>query len=257
MTYTITVANQKGGVAKTTTATSLAGAFTMLGRCVLLIDLDPQADLTVAVGINPKSVRNSIADLLLNSHSLSSTIRETTIPGIDLIPSNADMELAERFLPMRNNHEFILRNLLREAQTSIYDFIVIDCPPALGSITLNALHASNMLIIPTQPEYFSAFALRSMMPAIKRVRSRGNPNLIYRILITMHDKRNRIHNNMREQIRATFGAGLFNTMIDVDTKLRESSLAGLPITHYSPKTRSALQFLMLAEELVQNVQEVA
>lgn len=257
MSYTIAVANQKGGVAKTTTVLSLAGALSMLGKDILLIDLDPQADLTLAVGMNPKSIRDSIADILLNSRNLSGTIRETGIPGIDLIPSNADMELAERFLPIRENYEYILKNVLQDLQPGLYDFIFLDCPPALGSITLNALHAANMLIMPTQPEYFSAYALRNMMPAIKRVRTHGNPSMVYRILITMHDRRNRIHNNMREQIRATFGSGLLQTMIDVDTKLRESSLAGIPVTHYNPRTRSALQYLDLAEELVQHVQAIA
>jgi len=255
--YTIAVANQKGGVAKTTTALSLAGAFTLLGRDILLVDLDPQADLTLAVGINPKSVRDSIADIFLGSRKLTSIIQETTVPGIDIIPSNSDMEMAERFLPIRERHELILKTVLQAAQMGAYDFVILDCPPALGSATLNALHASDMLIIPTQPEYFSAYALRNMMPAIKRVRAHENPTLVYRILITMHDRRNRIHNNMREQIRLTFGTGLLQTVIDVDTKLRESTLAGLPITHYSPKTRSALQYLSLAEELVQHVQAFA
>ena len=257
MSYTIAVANQKGGVAKTTTALSLAGALTVLGRKVLMVDLDPQADLTLAVGVNPKSVNNSIAQVLLNSRDLVGAILETAIPGIDLIPSSPEMELAERFLPIREHHEQILKNTLQAAYLSDYDCIILDCPPALGSLTSNALHAADLLIIPTQPEYFSAYALRNMMPAIKRVRAQGNPNLVYRILITMHDRRNRIHNNMREQIRLTFHAGVMHTVIDVDTKLRESSLAGLPITHFNPRSRSAIQYLALAAELVQYVQETA
>jgi chromosome partitioning protein len=112
-----------------------------------------------------------------------------------------------------------------------------------------------MLIIPTQPEYFSAHALRNMMPAIRRVRSQGNPNLLYRILITMHDKRNRVHRNLSEQYRTTFGVGVLQTVIDTDTKLRESSIAGLPVTHYNLKTRSTLQYQALAQELIQYVQE--
>jgi len=257
MKYTIAVANQKGGVAKTTTALSLAGAFTLLGRDILMLDLDPQADLTLAAGIDPNTIRESIADILLGSRKLPSIIRDTAVPGIDIVPSNSDMELAERFLPIRERHELILKTVLQDSQTGAYDFVILDCPPALGSVTINALHAADMLIIPTQPEYFSAYALRHMMPVIKRVRAHENPTLVYRILITMHDRRNRIHNNMREQIRLTFGGGVLKTVIDVDTKLRESTLAALPITHYNPKTRSALQYLTLAEELVQYVQTFA
>jgi chromosome partitioning protein len=254
--YTIVVANQKGGVAKTTTAVSLGGALALTGKDVLLVDLDAQADLTLALGVTPSRSGGSIADVFFSSANLTTVSRETSIPGMDLVPAGSDMELAERFLPIRPNFEFLLRNAIQtHLPPDFYDYVILDCPPALGAVTLNALNAANMLIIPTQPEYFSAHALRNMMPAVRRVRSQGNPSLLYRILITMHDRRNRVHRNLSEQLRNTFGEGVLNTVIDVDTKLRESSIAGLPVTHYNTRTRSTEQYQALAQELIQYVQE--
>lgn len=255
MAYTIAVANQKGGVAKTTTVVSLGGALAKSGMDVLLIDLDAQADLTLAMGFNPHETHGSIADVLLNSGNILHITHETDIPGLDIIPSNDEMELAEQFLPIRNNYENVLNNALtRQLPPNVYDVIILDCPPALGSVTYNALNAANLLIIPTQPEYFSAHALRNMLAAIRHIRKSNNSTLEYRILITMRDRRNRIHRNFSEHIQTTFKNGLFGTVIDVDTKLRESSVAGLPITHYTTKTRSAIQYQSLAQELTRNVQ---
>lgn len=258
MSYILAIANQKGGVAKTTTAISLGGALVKAGNQVLLIDLDAQADLTLAMGLNPREIRGSIADVLLNSGNLAGLCRETVIPGLDIIPSNAEMDLAEQFLSVRTNHEFILRNaLLAQMPTQVYDYVILDCPPALGTVTYNALFAAHLLIIPSQPEYFSAYALKSMLAAVQRVRSQGNPTLQYRILITMQDLRNRVHRNFSEELRSAFKHNILHTVIEIDTKLRESSIVGLPITHYLTRTRSALQYQALAEELSQNVQEVA
>ena len=153
MTRIIAISNEKGGVAKTTTAVSLGGALVEMGREILLVDLDPQANLSLALGITPQNVRRSIADILLNSAAPLSISRETSIPGLDLIPSNSEMGMAERFLPIRQNYKFVLR----EALSSIhhYDSIILDCPPSLGVITINALVAADLLIIPTHAEYFS------------------------------------------------------------------------------------------------------
>lgn len=256
MTRILAVVNQKGGVAKTTTVVSLGGALANLGKDVLLVDLDPQADLTLGLGVNPTQVRGTIADVLLNSGSLLAARRETIIPGLDLVPSNSEMELAERFLPIRHQHEFILRSTLQnQLPSGTYDYVLLDCPPSLGAVTTNAMCAAHMVIVPTQPEYFSAHALRNVIMMIRKLRSQSNPSLLFRVLITLHDRRNRIHRTLSEQLRGSFGDAVFQTVIDLDTKLRESSLAGMPITHYINKTRGSLQYQALAEEILQHVQE--
>lgn len=257
--FVIAVANQKGGVAKTTTVASLGGALVQLQQEVLLIDLDSQANLTIALGKDPSRVRGSITEVFFNSASLLSVSRESEIPGLDLVPANSGMELAERFLPSRKNFETILAKALEEIVLSrpIYHYILIDCPPYMGAVTLNALAAADLLIIPTQPEYFSAYALRSMMASIQKVRSQNNPDLMYRILITMLDSRNRIHNEVEQQIRTTFAEGVFKTEIKTDTKLRESAVVGTPITHLHQRSRSALQYKDLAQELLVYVRSLS
>lgn len=253
MAYVIAVANQKGGVAKTTSVVSLGGALAQLGKEVLLIDMDAQANLTLAMGFDPSHLRLAVADVLLNSATVLSASRETAVPGLDLLPSNSDMDLAERFLSVRQNYETILQDALRGIVA--YDIVLIDCPPAMGCVTINALVAADLLVIPTQPEYFSAHALRAMMRAIRRVRNLHNPNLEFRVLITMQDRRNRIHRDLSDQIRSTFNASVLETVIETDTRLRESSVAGLPITYYRNHTRSAQQYIALAQELNQYVEE--
>ncbi|MCH7662433.1 MAG: ParA family protein [Chloroflexi bacterium] len=254
MTYRIAISNEKGGVAKTTSAVSLAGALAEQNKQILLIDLDPQANLTLALGIKPKQVKRSIARVVLNSDKPASVVCDTAIDGIDLIPSSPEMGLAERFLPIRQNYHTVLRNALFGFVA--YDYIIYDCPPALGAITTNALTAADLLIIPTQPEYFSAYALKKMMAAVRQVRANGNPSLIYRVFVTMMDGRNRTHRALLEQLKATFNDGLLNTVIEVDTKLRESSIVGLPITSYFPESRSANQYRELAQELIEDVEQI-
>lgn len=285
----IAIANEKGGVAKTTTSISLGGALVEAGFDVLLVDLDTQANMSLGLGVDPTKVRRSIADVLLSSVSISSVSRETEFKGLDLVPASPEMGIAERFLPVRQNYEFILKNALD--QVRFYDFVILDCPPSLGAVTLNALTAGQRVIAPTQPEYFSAYGLRSVIGLIRKVRGLSvpidptqsdqnntfnesrtdlehnhsvngkaggtNPELVYHILITMMDRRNRIHRTLLEQLKTTFGEGLFNTVIEVDTKLRESTVAGQPINFYYPKTRSANQYRELAQEIIQYAKEKA
>lgn len=256
MSTIIAIANQKGGVAKTTTAVGLCGALVLEGYEVLAIDLDAQANLSIALGINPLQVRRSVADIFVNTEKLGSLIQTTNLPGLDIIPANKDMELSERFVPLRQNHELILRQQLSLSEiSSAYDFIVLDCPPYLGAITTNALAASHLLIIPTQAEYFSLNALRNMIAQVKTIRQTFNPTLSYRILITLRDLRNRIHRTMSEQLLSTFPEGVLNTAIDLDTKLRESVMVGLPVTHCYPKSRAALQYRSLATEILEYVRQ--
>jgi chromosome partitioning protein len=294
----IAIANEKGGVAKTTTAISLGGALVEQGKEVLLVDLDAQANLTLGLGIASAKLRRSIADVFISSASLLSVSRESGIKGLDIVPSSASMGMSERILPMRNGHENVLKTAL-DSVTS-YDYIILDCPPSLGAVTLNALIAAHRVITPTQPEYFSVYGLRSIMNLIKKVRGAEaqpkdssnpmvpnpphansgeseditqimppratapksqlqgtNPNMSYHILITMMDRRNRIHKTLKEQLKQTFPDNLFETVIEIDTKLRESTVMGQPISLYSPRTRGAIQYQALAEEIQKYAQEKA
>jgi chromosome partitioning protein len=251
MSNVIVVASEKGGVAKTTTALSLGGALVETGQEVLMIDLDPQASLTLSLGIPPHTVRRSVADVLINSVSPVSVSRETIIPGLDLVPSNSEMELAERFLPVRRDYKNILRDIIRDIQ--LYDTIIIDCPPSLGAVTSNAIVAADLLCIPTIPEYLSVYALRNLLNLIRSIREKNNPKLKYRILVTMLDQRINSHLALNKQIRSTFKEAVFKTIIQVDTRLRDAAIAGYPITHFASKSRSAEQYRALVQELGQYV----
>ena len=254
MTYTIAMSNEKGGVAKTTSTLSLGAALAELNYRVLLVDLDPQANLSLALGLETGESHLTSASVLIENASLRAAIRKTDIVNLELIPSSFRIENAEQFLPMRTHYLTTLRNAFEVDQLS-YDFVLLDCPPALGAITLNALSAADLLIIPTQAEYFSAYALRNMMGTIRRIRQEVNPRLAYRILVTLLDRRNRTHRNIFEQLQATFGQGVFTTVIEIDTKLRESPIAGIPITQYKPNSRGSQQYRVLAQELIEYAKE--
>jgi chromosome partitioning protein len=255
MAYIITISNEKGGVAKTTSTLSLGAALAEASQKILLIDLDPQANLSLALGFEPAKMERTSSNILLENTSLLEARLETNIPGVDLIPANPSLEQAEQVLPIYLNYTTRLKNAIEAANLLNYQFVLIDCPPSLGAITVNALTAADLLIIPTQAEYFSAYALRDMMTIIRQIRSEDNPKLAYRVLVTLLDQRNRAHRDIREQLERTFGVGLFKTVIEIDTKLRESPILGLPITQYKPNSRGALQYRGLAEELIQYVQQ--
>lgn len=254
MTYYISMANEKGGVAKTTSTISLGAALVESGSKVLLVDLDPQSNMTLALGIDPEKNTHSIINALLENNEVTSIIRQTGVTGLHIAPANHELGFAERFLPTRPGYETLIRKGLRPLKLD-YDFVLFDCPPFLGAVTLCALTASDLLLIPTQAEYFSIYAIRNMNSLIRRVRSQSNPQLMYRILLTMYDRRNRIHRTLYEQLSNTFGKGVLSTVIETDTKLRESPIVGMPIIYHSPKSRAAIQYRSLAQEIKQYAQE--
>jgi chromosome partitioning protein len=254
MGYHIAIANEKGGVAKTTSTISIGAVFAQEDHKTLLVDLDPQANLSLALGLEPGKIQKSSASLFLEALPPQTLIRNTSFGGLDIIPSNSETSLAERYLPGRPGYESILKKNLDGIPLD-YEFILIDCPPFLGAVTLNALVAANLLIIPTQAEFFSIYALKNLMNLVRRVRNQNNPLLTYRLLLTMVDKRNRTHRSMSEQLRSSFNSGVIQTVIEVDTKLRESPIAGVPIINYAPKTRSSLQYRALAQEILDYVKE--
>ncbi len=240
--------NPKGGVAKTTSTSAVGGALAERGQRVLMVDLDPQANLSLALGVNPHASQRTIADLLLHAEPPEEVILNTRIPEMDLIPANQALVWAERYLPGRPQYQTLLAHRL--AALEGYDAVLIDTSPTLGSLTTLALAAAHLAIIPTQAEYFSAYALRHILGLIRQVRASVNPTLAYRVLITMFRRRNRAHRIIRARLEATFGEGLCHTVIETDTKLREAAIAGTPVTHFAPKTRAAEQYRALAQELL-------
>jgi len=249
MTKVIAISNQKGGVAKTTTCLSLGAALAEVGQSVLLLDLDPQANLTLSMGFQPEKLHRAIGDVLLGNTSLLSASRESTVFELDLVPANPRLALIDKLLYGQKGYEFKLKNRLQAMDSALYDFILIDCPPAFSTLTLNALTAADLLLIPVQCEYYAAHALKQTTGLAKLVQKKTNPNLIYKVLVTMYDRRNKISRVVLEQLQNDLGHLLFDTMIEVDTKLRESPAFSQPITVYAPKTRGARQYRTLAQEL--------
>jgi len=254
----IAVGSQKGGVSKTTTTLSLGACLaednSQPGHSVLLIDLDPQANLTMALGVNPGGLRRMIGDALLEQSSLLAISRESAVPRLDLVPANQGLLVLDKVLFGRPGFEYRLRQQLGGPIRQQYDVIILDCPPAFGTLTMNALTASDLLLIPVPCDYFSARSLQQFLELVDLVQHNTNPALRFRILITMFDKRNRISHIVQDQVRRKYGSLVFNTIISIDTKLRESPVIGQPITQYAPNSRSAQEYRALATELTQDEQ---
>ncbi|MFW6135625.1 MAG: ParA family protein [Chloroflexota bacterium] len=250
MTKVVAVANTKGGVAKTTTCLSLGGALAEQGYLVLLIDLDPQAHLTSSLGIRPDRLRRTVADVLLGQASLAAISHETPVFGLDLAPANHELLIIDKLLYKHPGYERRLNTDIEGMARKLYDVILMDCPPTFGTVTINALTAADLLIIPLQCEHYAVQSLTRMLDMVRVTRRKTNPRLSYRLLVTMYDMRNRIHPTILKYLRDRFSAALFDSKVQVDTKLRESPAFSKPVTAYAPNTRAARQYRALAQELI-------
>ena len=250
MAYIISLSNGKGGVAKTTTSIALGGSLSKLGYHVLLIDLDPNANLTLGFGSIPEKPIDYSQDLFLSSRSHPIQPVKTGYRNLDLLPSNGYMSLLDKKSSAPDLSMGILRRSLQALPPGSYDFILIDCPATMGFITINALAAADLLIIPTQSEFFSAYALQTMFSVVVGIRKKYNPKLKYRILVTQLDLHLRDHNNILNQLQKHLGESLYNTRIFADPLLRESQIQGIPIPFSMPNSTCALQYRRLAQEIV-------
>jgi chromosome partitioning protein len=228
----------------------LGACLAELGQLVLLVDLDPQTNLTLSMGLTPAKLRHTVSEALLGNTSLVSVSREGASFGLDIVPASQDLVVLDKVLQGRPNCEYRLERALETMDDDLYDIVLIDCPPSFGLLTLNALTAADLLIIPTQCEYYAAHALRRTIELAELVRKKTNPRLVYRVLVTMYDRRNRICQVIHDRMQRGLGRFLLKTVIEVDTKLRESPVFGEPITRYAPQTRGAQQYRALAKELM-------
>lgn len=248
---TIAVTNQKGGVGKTTTAINLAASLAVLEYKTLILDADPQANATSGIGFNPKNIKSSIYECIIDNMDPEKVILTTDTPNLDLMPAHIDLVGAEIEMINRPNREKMMSKVIDKIRDK-YDFIIIDCSPSLGLITVNALSTADSVIIPVQCEYFALEGLGKLLNTIKIVQSRLNTKLdIEGILLTMYDSRLRLSKQVTEEVKTHFQQMVFNTIINRNTKLGEAPSFGNSIIMYDAQSTGAINYLNLAREILQ------
>jgi len=241
------LANQKGGVGKTTTAVSLAACLAQAGGQAIVIDADPQANATVALGL-PKDEKPSLYDVLAGLPAVDA-LRDTDIPGLRVLPGHADLAAANVELPRMEGSEHLLRDALAPLKDEA-QFIFLDCPPSIGPLTLNALAAADRVLVPVQAEYFALEGLGSLLETLALVQKQLNPNLaIEGLIITMFDPRTRLSHDVVAEVRKHFPSLVFDTVIPRNVRVSEAPSYGQPITQYDPRSAGAQAYFQLAEEL--------
>lgn len=246
----IALANQKGGVGKTTTTINLAASLATLEKKVLVIDADPQANASSGVGVDIKDIECSIYECIINQTDIREAIYTTDIEGLDIVPSHIDLVGAEIEMLNLDNREKVLKKVL-EPMKSEYDYILIDCSPSLGLITINSLTAADSVVIPVQCEYFALEGISKLLNTIKIIKSKLNPELeIEGFLLTMYDSRLRLHNQVYDEVRRHFQELVFRTVIQRNVKLSEAPSHGIPVILYDADSTGAKNHLALAQEII-------
>jgi len=245
----ICIANRKGGVGKTTTAINLSAALGVAGEATLLVDCDPQGNATSGVGAKLEADTPTIYHVLLGAYQIEEAVQKTAIAQLDVLPANHDLIGAEVELLNIENREYRLRTLLHHEREQ-YHYVLLDCPPSLGLLTVNALTAADSVLIPLQCEYYALEGLRSLLETITLIRERLNPDLaIEGLLLTMFDPRNKLCHQVAEEVRRFFPHQVFDTVIPRNVRLSESPSHGLPVVLYDPSCRGAQSYMELAREI--------
>lgn len=249
----ISIANQKGGVGKTTTAINLSAALALAGKKVLLVDIDPQGNSSITF-LGQEIIEKSIYELLTNAQvNYEEVIYQTSVPGLDIVPARINLAKFESKLIGEFDAPFRLKDRI-EPLTKTYDFIIIDTPPTLGLITVNALVASNFLIIPIQPSYFALEGTDDLLETVEKIKARPNPNLqVLGVLITLNDKRTTLGKDINDQIKNVFGEKVFATVINKSVRLEESPAYKESIFSFAPNSSGATEYASLCQEVIQRV----
>ena len=251
----IAIANQKGGVGKTTTSINLAASIAEMGKRVLAIDLDPQGNMTSGLGVDKNEVENTVYELMLDECSINESIQDTVVKGLRLIPSNVNLAGAEIELLGINDKEYILKTAVDYIRDD-YDFIVIDCPPSLNMLTVNAMTTADTVLVPIQCEYYALEGLSQLIHTIELVRDRLNKRLkIEGVVFTMYDARTNLSLQVVENVKDNLDQTIYKTIIPRNIRLAEAPSHGLPINLYDPRSTGAESYMLLADEVIHKGEE--
>ena len=256
----ISITNQKGGVGKTTTAINLGAALAEEGYNVLLVDLDPQGNASTGLGIAAEDREYTTYDLILDETPIGKVIRKTSVEGLLIAPSTTDLSSADIEMMSIEKRSFLLHDALRQPAIDSYelDFILIDCPPSLSLLTINAMVASDSVLIPLQSEFFALEGLSQLMRTVREVRQSANPELrIEGVLLTMYDSRNNLSQQVETDARETLGALVYDTVVPRNVRLSEAPSYAMPVLSYDPTSKGAVAYRALAQEVVEKIEHAA